>query len=164
MNKGIKMAMFETEVMDGKSPYKYDNMSIQKNGYNTVFYYDNKASATSSEYGDFEILQGLGFDVTLKTEQAMIDSAELKSIIPNTMMKNLIANGGMVRGEAYIITKKWTKGDAIPNSKQKAKGHGYEVARIKAPDAFLEQLKQKHTELLPDGFGTEAVVADKPDI
>ena len=157
------MAMFETEVMDGKSPYTYDNLATAANGYSTTFYYDNKTSATSQEYGDFEILQGVGFDHTLATQEEMISKATLKSIIPNTMMKNLIANGGMVRGEAYIITKKWTKGDAIPNSKQKAKGHGYEVQRIKAPDTFLNLLKQRHSELLPEGMGVETAT-EKVDI
>jgi len=158
------MAMFETEIMDGKSPYTYDNLAIAANGYQTTFYYDNKTSATSQEYGEFDILQGVGFNHTLATTDEMLANATLKSIIPNTMMKNLIANGGMVRGEAYIITKKWTKGDAIPNSKQKAKGHGYEVQRIKAPDAFLNQLKQRHSELLPEGMGVETVATEKVDI
>jgi hypothetical protein len=153
------MAMFETEVMDGKSPYKDMKLGDQANGFSCTFYYDNKTSATSQEYGEFEILQGVGFDHTLATTEAMLAGAELISLIPNTMLKNLIANGGMVRGEAYIVTKKWTKGDAIPNSKQKAKGHGYEVQRIKAPDVFLDSLKAKHKELLPEGMGTENVAA-----
>lgn len=158
------MAMFETEVMEGKSPYKDMKLGDQANGFSFTIYYDNKATANSSEYGEFEILQGVGFDHTLASTDDMLAKAELISFIPNTMLKNLIAKGGMVRGEAYIISKKWTKGDAIPNSKQKAKGHGYEVARIKAPDAFLEQLKQKHLELLPESMGTEAISGDKPEI
>lgn len=159
------MAMFETEVMEGKSPYKDMKLGDQANGFSFTIYYDNKTTAKSAEYGDFEILQGVGFDHTLASTDAMLAKAELVSFIPNTMMKNLIDKGGMVRGEAYIITKKWSKGDTIPNSKQKAKGHGYEVARIKAPDAFLEQLKQKHLELLPEGMRTETVTAEaKVDI
>lgn len=158
------MAMFETEVMDGKSPYKDMKLGDQANGFSSTFYYDNKTSATSQEFGEFEILQGVGFNHTLATTDEMLEKSELVSFVPNTMLKNLIANGGMVRGEAYIITKKWTKGDAIPNSKQKAKGHGYEVQRIKAPDAFLNQLKQRHSELLPEGMGVETVATEKVDI
>ena len=153
------MAMFETEVMDGKSPYTDMKLGDQANGFSCTFYYDNKTSATSQEYGEFEILQGVGFDHTLSSQDDMVAGAKLISVIPNTMLKNLIANGGMVRGEAYIITKKWTKGDAVPNSKQKAKGHGYEVQRIKAPYAFLDRLKARHKELLPEGMGTEDVAA-----
>jgi hypothetical protein len=155
--------MFETEVMDGKSPYKDMKLGDQANGFSFTFYYDNKTSANSQEFGEFEILQGVGFNHTLATTDEMLANAEIISFVPNTMLKNLIANGGMARGEAYIITKKWTKGDAIPNSKQKAKGHGYEVQRIKAPDAFLNQLKQRHSELLPEGMGVESAT-EKVDI
>lgn len=148
------MAAFETEVIDGKSPYKDMKLGDQENGFTCTFYYDNKTSATSADYGDFEILQGVGFDHNLDSTDDMLAGAELISLIPNTMLKNLIANGGMVRGEAYIVTKKWTKGDVF--NKKKALGHGYEVQRIKAPDSFLDALKAKHSEKMPEGMKTEA--------
>lgn len=158
------MAVFETEEVDGKSPYTDQKLGDQENGFSFTFYYDNKTSANSADYGEFDILQGVGFDHTLDTQEAMIEGATLVSMIPNTMLKNLISNGGMVRGEAYIITKKWSKGDKFNN--KKALGHGYTVDRIKAPDAFLDALKAKHKELLPEGMGTESVTepAEKPDI
>jgi len=149
------MAAFETEVVDGKSPYKDMKLGDQENGFSFTFYYDNKTSATSSEYGEFEIFQGVGFDHTLDSTDDMIAGAELVSMIPNTMIKNLVKNGGMVRGEAYIVTKKWSKGDKF--DKKKALGHGYEIQRIKAPDSFLDSLKVKHKELLPEGMATETV-------
>lgn len=151
------MAAFETEVVDGKSPYTDMKLGDQDNGFTCTFYYDNKAKATSADYGDFEILQGVGFDHNLDSMEDMLAGARLISMIPNTMLKNLIANGGMARGEAYIVTKKWTKGDKFNN--KKALGHGYEVQRIKAPDSFLDQLKAKHKELLPEGMGAETVAA-----
>lgn len=156
--------MFETEVMDGKSPYKDMKLGDQENGYSLTFYYDNKTTATSADYGDFEILQGVSFDHTLDTQEAMVEGAELVSFVPNTMLRNLIANGGMVRGEAYILTKKWTKGDKFNN--KKALGHGFEVQRIKAPDSFLASLKKRHSELLPEGMGAEPVTPseDEPEI
>jgi len=153
--------MFETEVMEGKSPYKDMKLGDQENGYSLTFYYDNKTKATSAEYGEFEILQGLTFDHMLNSTDDMVAGAELVSFVPNTMLRNLMANGGMVRGEAYILTKKWTKGDKF--DKKKALGHGFEVQRIKAPDAFLSQLKKRHKELLPNGLGVESVT-DEPEI
>lgn len=156
------MSMFETEVMEGKSPYKDMKLGDQENGFSLTFYYDNKTKATSADYGDFEILQGVSFDHTLGSMDEMLSGAELVSFVPNTMLKNLMANGGMVRGEAYIITKKWTKGDKFGN--KKALGHGYEVQRIKAPDSFLAQLKAKHKALLPEGLDTETVTPEEPEI
>lgn len=153
--------MFETEKMEGKSPYKDLKLGDQENGYSLTFYYDNKTKATSADYGDFEILQGLRFDHTLNSMDDMVNGAELVSFVPNTMLRNLMANGGMVRGEAYILTKKWTKGDKF--DKKKALGHGFEVQRIKAPDSFLAQLKNRRKELLPDGLGVESVT-DEPEI
>jgi hypothetical protein len=156
------MAAFETEVVDGKSPYTDVKLGDQENGFTTTFYYDNKTKATSQDYGEFEILQGVKFDHTLDSTDDMLAGATLSSMIPNTMLKNLINNGGMVRGEAYIVTKKWTKGDKFNN--KKALGHGYEVQRIKAPDAFLAELKKRHSELLPEGMGTETVNVDTPEV
>lgn len=154
-------AMFETEEVDGKSPYTDQKLGDQDNGFSFTFYYDNKTTATSSEYGEFEIFQGIGFDHTKSTTDEMLADATLVSMIPNTMLKNLVKNGGMVRGEAYIVTKKWSKGDKFNN--KKAMGHGYEVQRIKAPDAFLEQLKSRHQELLPEGLKVESA-AEAPSV
>ena len=36
------MSMFETELVEGKSPYKDLQLSVQENGFNFAFYYDNK--------------------------------------------------------------------------------------------------------------------------
>lgn len=148
--------MFETEVIEGKSPYKDLKLSEQSNGFSFAFYYDNKKLANSIEYGEFEVLQGLQINLDLPTQEEIINKAELASFIPNTMLKNLIANGGLIRGEAYKVTKKWSKGDAIPGQpKNKAKGHGFEVAKVKAPDTFLNALRDKHNTLVPNGLTVE---------
>ena len=151
------MSMFETELVEGKSPYKDLQLSVQENGFNFAFYYDNKKTATSQEHGDFEILQGLQLNLSLSTQDEIIEKSELASFIPNTMLRNLMANSGLVRGEAYVVTKKWSRGDLIPGRgpKDKAKGHGFVVSRIKAPDTFLSSLKAKHDTLVPNGLTVE---------
>lgn len=151
------MSMFETEVIEAKSPYKDLQLSAQSNGFSFAFFYDNKKTANSQEHGEFEILQGLQLDLSLSTQTEIIEKSELASFIPNTMLRNLMANGGLIRGEAYIVTKKWSKGDLIPGRgpKDKAKGHGFVVSRVKAPDTFLSSLKEKHDTLVPNGLSVE---------
>ncbi len=152
---------FEKEKVEGNSAYTDMKLGDQENGFVITFYYDNKATATSADYGDFEILQGIGMQFEAETEAQLLNETKLISFVPNTMIKNLLASGGLTRGETYIVTKKWTKGDSF--GKKKAKGHGYDIQHVKLPDNLLDQLKARHLELLPDEL-KKASVQDKPEI
>lgn len=145
------MSMFQEEQVSSKSPYADFKLGEADNDTVWFFYFDNQTTANSPEYGEFTILQGLGFDGELKTQDELLKSAVLNSFIPNTLIHNIMKNGGIVRGEAYKIVKKWTKGDSFDpkDKKKKAKGHGYEFFRLKAPDSFLNALKAKHDSLVP---------------
>lgn len=157
MAEEIQGALFEEEKVEGKSPYKDLLIGDAKNGEVWFFYYDNKTSATSKEYGEFTILQGVAFNGSLKTIETIAESAYLASLIPNTLLLNVMKQGGLVRGEAYKVVKKWSKGDGYDDKdpKKKAKGHGFEVFRLKTSDTLLDALKSKHDTLLPEGLRVE---------
>lgn len=157
MADNAQSGLFTEELVDAKSPYTDLSIGDADNGAIWYFYYDNKTSATSKDYGEFTILQGVSFDGTQKTIEDILASAKLASFIPNTLIHNIIKQGGLIRGEAYKIVKKWSKDDKWDpkDPKKRAKGHGFEFFRLKASDAFLSALKQKHNDLYPGGIEVE---------
>ena len=150
-------ALFTEELVDSKSPYTDLQIGDADNGTTWYWFYDNKTTANSRDYGEFTILQGVSFDGTKKTIEDILSTAKLASFIPNTLIHNIIKQGGLARGEAYKIVKKWSKDDKydVKDPKKRAKGHGFEFFRLKASDAFLSSLKKKHDALLPEGMGVE---------
>ena len=139
-----------TEEVQGQSPYKDYQLGNQENGFVATLFYVGDSEELESEHGKFYCMQGLGFDVNSKTEDDILSSATLVSIIPNTMLKGIIANGAFAKGQAYKITKKWSKGDKYQG--RAAKGHGYEVSKFGLPSTLLNKLYEKHNEMLPDGL------------
>lgn len=145
------MSILDTEeVVQGQSPYKDYQLGNQENGFVATLFYVGDSEELESEHGKFYCMQGLGFDVNSKTEDDILNSCQLVSIIPNTMLKGMIANGAFAKGQAYKITKKWSKGDKYQG--RAAKGHGYEVTKFGLPKSVIDNLFSKHNELLPDGL------------
>ncbi len=138
------MALFTTEEVNGNSPYTDQKIGDQDNGFKLGFLFIRKDSATSAEYGDFDIWQGVKFDSSAETEDALISSLELASLIPNTMLKNFEKNGAFAFDTAYILTKKWTKGDKYEGNKR-AKGHGFGVDKVKLPTSILDKMISFHS-------------------
>ena len=99
-----------------------------------------KDTATSSEYGDFQIEQGVSFNAKAQTEQELLDSLALTGVIFNTMLKNYVKNGAWSYEVPYIITKKWNKGDKYEGNKR-AKGNGFGVAKVKLPVAIVNKIE-----------------------
>lgn len=139
-----------TEEVQGQSPYQDYQLGNQENGFVATLFYVGDSEELESEHGKFYCMQGLGFDINSKTEDDILNSAKLVSIIPNTMLKGMIANGAFAKGQAYKITKKWSKGDKYQG--RAAKGHGYEVSKFGLPSTVLSKLYDKHNELLPEGL------------
>jgi hypothetical protein len=137
------MALFTTEEVNGNSPYTDLKVGDQDNGFKTGFLYLKKDTATSSEYGDFDIWQGLSFNANAETEEQLIGSLALASLIPNTMLKNFEKNGAFSFETPYILTKKWTKGDKYEGNKR-AKGHGFGVEKVKLPTSILDKMIAFH--------------------
>ena len=145
------MSILDTqEAVSGSSPYQYYQLGNQENGFVATLFYVGDSEELESEHGKFYCMQGLGFDANSKTEDDVINSCKLVSIIPNTMLKGMITNGAFAKGSAYKVTKKWTKGDKYQG--RAAKGHGYDVSKFGLPATVIEKLYAKHNELLPEGL------------
>ena len=138
------------EEVSGSSPYQDYQLGNQENGFVATLFYVGDSEELESEHGTFYCMQGLGFDANSKTEEDVINSCKLVSIIPNKMLKGMITNGAFAKGSAYKVTKKWTKGDKYQG--RAAKGHGYEVSKFGLPATVIEKLYAKHNELLPEGL------------
>lgn len=137
------MALFTTEEVSGNSPYTDLKIGDQANGFKFGFLFLRKDSATSAEYGDFAIWQGLKFDENAETEEALLASLELASFIPNTMLQNFEKNGAFTFETSYILTKKWSKGDKY-DGKKTAKGHGWGVDKVKLPTSISDKMVAWH--------------------
>jgi len=139
--------LYDTEEVSGNSPYADLKIGDQENGYSFGFVFLTRDSAVSPEYGKFAIWQGLQFDEKAETEEALIASLKLASFIPNTMLQNFEKNGAFSYETAYILTKKWTKGDKY-NGNLRAKGHGWEVKKIKIPTSVMDKIVAHHNSLM----------------
>jgi hypothetical protein len=139
------MALFETEEVNGNSPYVDLKIGDQDNGYKFGFLFLRKDSAVSPEYGRFDIWQGVSFDPKAETEEQLMNSLALASFVPNTMLLNFEKNGAFAFETPYILTKKWTKGDKYEGNKR-AKGHGWGVEKVKLPTSILDKMLAFHNE------------------
>lgn len=152
----------QTEEVEGLSPYADYQLGNQKNGFTATLLYIGDSEELESEHGTFICMQGLGFSPNAKTEQEILDSAKLVSIIPNTMLQGKKKNGAFTIGQAYKFVKIWTKGDKY-NGRQ-SKGHGYEVSKYNLPQSILDKMIAKHTELLPEALRESTIPMDSVEV
>jgi len=134
------MALFEEEEIKGNSPYKEHEIAKYEKGQSLGFVYFSEKVATSNEYGDFAVWEGVTFDFNADTEEALFASLELGSIIPNKLLLGKQENGAVIRGELYRIEKSWSKGDTYDGNKT-AKGHGFSLFHLKLSTAFLKRVE-----------------------
>jgi len=78
-----------------------------------------------------------------ETEEQLLASLALGSLIPNTMLQNFEKNGAFTFETPYILNKKWTKGDKYDGNKR-AKGHGWGVDKVKLPTSILDKMIAWH--------------------
>ena len=125
------MGLFnESEVLNENQHEQFD-ISALEIGESVPFYFANTRGATSEEYGDFIICQGIQVDIEASSIDGLAESAKPISFIPNTLLKNKIDEGSMIEGELYRIEKAWDKGQKFKDGK-KAKGWGYKVFHLAA--------------------------------
>lgn len=119
----------------------------------------------SVEYGPFQVIQGLKLNSEKNSEDEFVSSSTPASFIPNTMLKNAIESGGLVKGFAYKIVKAWNKDDKFAGGK-KAKGHGFELYKLAIPEPLLNKLHKRYNQCteaaIADASGTNAQPASKP--
>jgi len=125
------MALFEEKEVLSENQHEQYDISALEIGESLSFYFDNTRDATSEEYGDFIICQGIKVDTGAASLDALAASAEPISFIPNVLLRNKIDDGSMIMGELYRIEKAWDKGQKFKDGK-KAKGWGYKVFHLAA--------------------------------
>ena len=125
------MGLFNEEEILNENQHEQYDISALEIGESLPFYYSNTRDATSDEYGDFIICQGIKVDIEAASIDALAASAKPISFIPNTLLVNKINEGAMIEGELYRIEKAWDKNQKFADGK-KAKGWGYKVFHLAA--------------------------------
>ena len=123
------MALFEEKEVLNENQHEQFDIAALEIGESLPFYYSSTRGATSEEYGDFIICQGIKVDIASASVDGLVSSAQAVSFIPNTLLKNKIDEGSMIEGELYRIEKAWDKGQKFSDGK-KAKGWGFKVFHL----------------------------------
>ena len=154
------MGLLEEEKVLSENQHEQGDIQGMEIGDSVGFYFDNTKTGNSSEYGEFTIAQGLKVDLTSNSTDDLINNATPFSFIPNTLLKNKIAEGGFLKGEIYRIEKAWNKGQEFKDGK-KAKGYGFELFHLKAGTDLTDGLKKRYGAALGGGAAglTETPVA-----
>jgi len=142
-NGESKMALFnETEVV---SENQHEQLDIKEMviGDSFGFFFTSQRTATSEEYGDFIICQGLKVDLEATDIDSLVDTAGAASFIPNTLLSNKITEGALLEGELYRIEKAWDKGQKFKDGK-KAKGWGYKLFSLSIEPTVKKQLSDSY--------------------
>jgi hypothetical protein len=156
------MSLLQEEKIDLQNPHEQFRLHDMEKGDSIGFFWVKMRDANSEEYGDFQVMEGLQVNVSADSEDALIESAKAISTIPNTMLLNNIAQGGMVRGELYRLEKAWDKGEKFKGG-VKAKGYGYNTYRIKAPEPLLRKLEAAYkAKVNPNNMSEESTAAEEP--
>jgi len=138
----------QAEEKVGNSPYaqfKFDQV-----GDSITLLFMGLGDATSPEYGNFTVIQGLQFDPSAASIEEAVKSAKLVSFPNQTVIQNRIQNGAMRTKEAYKITLQWKKGDKYDNEKKVCKSNGYEILHLVLSDEAKQALIKRYYELLGD--------------
>ncbi len=137
------MALFdETEVVSENQHLQMDIKEMVI-GESFGFFFTSQRSATSEEYGDFIICQGLKVDLDATDVASLVDEAVAASFIPNTLLVNKLTEGALLEGELYRIEKAWDKGQKFKDGK-KAKGWGYKLFSLSIEPTTKKQLGDKY--------------------
>ena len=96
-------ALFTEELVDSKSPYTDLQIGDADNGTTWYWFYDNKTTANSRDYGEFTILQGVSFDGTKKTIEDILTTAKLEGLDISGTLEQLEEIGEKF-GISFIIS------------------------------------------------------------
>lgn len=156
------MSLLQEEKIDLQNPHTPVALQELQKGESLGFYWAGVRTANSEEYGEFTVMEGLKVNLQASSEDELVASATPISTIPNTMLRNNIDQGGLVRGELYRIEKGWDKGEKFKDG-SKAKGYGYNTFRLKASEGLLKKLAAAYkAKTNPNALSEEAVEPSKP--
>jgi len=133
------MALFKEEEVVSENQHEQLDIKEMVIGESFGFFFATQRTATSEEYGDFTICQGLKVDLDATDVDALVDTATAASFIPNTLLANKITEGALLEGELYRIEKAWDKGQKFKDGK-KAKGWGYKLFSLSLEPVVKKQL------------------------
>ena len=158
-----QMSLFNEQEVLNENQHEQFDISALEIGESLPFYYANTRDATSEDYGDFIICQGIKVDIEAASIDALAGSAKPISFIPNTLLKNKIDEGSMIEGELYRIEKAWDKNQKFKDGK-KAKGWGYKVFHLAAdPKTKTALVNAYKTAVQPASLAeAEAEVSETP--
>lgn len=148
------MSFTTEEEVKGNSPYEEFAIAELSVDASIGFIYFGERTAKSKQWGEFTVWDGLMFDPSSKSEKEFLDSCELRSFIPNKVLKGKQANGAIIPGELYRIKKTWNKGDKFDDGTV-AQAYGYTLYHLKVPTTLLEKAQKKHDELMPNAVVSE---------
>jgi len=133
------MALFNEEEVISENQHEQLDIKEMTIGQSLGFFFTSQRTATSEEYGDFTICQGLKMNLDAADVDTLVEEATAASFIPNTLLANKIAEGALLEGELYRIEKAWDKGQKFADGK-KAKGWGYKLFSLSIEPTVKKQL------------------------
>jgi len=145
-----------------KAENKFANFDWEGKGDSIDFFWMDTADRTSAEYGDFYVMLGLKLN-DLSSIEAAVETAELVSFIPRTIIKNRVEDGTMVKEELYRITQSWEKGEKFKDGRR-AKAHGYEIKHLVLAEPDRRALARRYRELLQDNEGSDGMVKGQTSV
>ncbi len=152
------MALFKEEEVVSENQHEQLDIKEMEIGQSLGFFFTSQRTATSEEYGDFTICQGLKVDLDATDVDTLVDSSNAASFIPNTLLANKIAEGALLEGELYRIEKAWDKGQKFKDGK-KAKGWGYKLFSLSLEPVVKKQLTDAYKAKINPVKSTESDTA-----
>jgi len=154
------MALFKEQEVLNQNQHK--QIPLQELPINTSigFYFDNTKEATSQEYGDFTVCQGLEVDLSSQTVDELIETAQPASFIPNTLLLNKLSSGAMIPGEVYRIEKVWDRFQKFKDG-TKAKGYGYALFHQEVGPQVKSKLAAAYKQKIAAAFNASETPADE---
>jgi len=123
------------------------------------FFWTTIKEATSEEYGDFIICQGLKVNLSAGSVDELLETATPYSFIPNVLLNNKIEDGSFATNELYRIEKTWDKGQKFKDG-TKAKGYGFTLYHQNVNPEIKQQLQDVYKNRINPLKVTEAAAAD----
>lgn len=133
------MGLFKEEEVISENQHKQLDIKEMELEESLGFFFVSQRGATSEEFGDFVICQGLEVDLGAQDVDTLVSTAGAVSFIPNTLLSNKIEDGSLLEGELYRIEKAWHKGQKFKDGK-KAKGWGYKLFSLSIEPQVKKQL------------------------
>ena len=159
-NGEARMALFNEKEVVSENQHEQLDIKEMTIGESFGFYFTSQRTATSEEYGDFTICQGLKVDLDASDVDALVSESTAASFIPNTLLCNKIAEGALLEGELYRIEKAWNKGQTFADGKR-SKGWGYKLFSLSIEPIVKKQLTDAYKSKV-NGINAEETESEAP--